>query len=285
MKFTKDLLECLKDSGQGICVFSNQLTNLLLKISKKSFNDFSQRSYYFWKNQKRPIPLNIAIKILTKTKLKFVKIEYFSIKGGNKIKFPEHENDAFCYFLGIILGAGCLIHSIRNKRNSWSVQITTNSKEKKDYLNKLIWDLFEVETAVYNLGTYYNLHIFSKPFVMILNKKYELPVGLKYGFIKVPEIIQKKITWKKSFIKGVFECDGNIYNYRGKKSVQLRQKSKDFLIGIRKICNDLGIIFNEPYYDRANNSWLLWTCKKSVVDNFIKKISNFKIKAPVTQSG
>ena len=285
MRFTRKLLECLKDSGQEVCIFSNHLANLLLKFSSASFSNFSPRSYYFWKNQQRPIPLSVAIKIMIKMKLKFIGIEYFSTKGGNKIKFPESEDDAFCYFLGVVLGDGCLVHSIRSKRNSWYVQITTNSREKVDYLNKLIWNLFEIKTAFYDYDTYYDVYLFSKPLSMILANKYEIPIGFKYEKIKVPEVVKLKQSWKKSFIKGVFECDGNIYNYRGKKSVQLRQKSRRFLIDVREICGDVGIFFHEPYYDKANNSWVLWTCKKSVVDNFIKKISDFNIKAPVTQSG
>ena len=285
MKFTKELLEHLKDSGHGVCVFSNHLVKLLSKISPKSFDDFSLRSYYFWRNQERSIPMGVVIEIMTRKNLKVLEIEYFSIKNGNKIKFPKYENDAFCYFLGVILGDGCLVHSVRGKRNSWHVQITTNSKEKGDYFTELAWKLFEIKTTVYFSRNCYKVCIFSKPLSMILASKYEIPIGLKYETIKVPEVVKSRLSWKKSFIKGVFECDGNIYNYRGKKSVQLRQKSRRFLVDVREICGDVGIFFHEPYYDKANNSWVLWTCKKSVVDNFIKKISAFKIKAPVTQPG
>ncbi|MBU3924202.1 MAG: hypothetical protein KJ592_04750 [Nanoarchaeota archaeon] len=280
MKFALKLLKSLEDSGQGICVFSKDLVDLLSEFTPKSFDDFSSRSYYFWKTHKRPIPLSVAIKIMEIKNLKSVEVEYFSIKGGNKIKFPDCENDAFCYILGVILGDGCLVHSVRGKRNSWYVQITSNSREKINYLSGLIWELFEVEVSVCDYDNYHDLYIFSKPLSMILANKYEIPIGLKYEKIKVPEVVRLRKSFRKSFIKGVFECDGNIYNYRGKKSVQLRQKSRRFLIDVREICEDVGVSFREPYYDKANNSWVLWTCKRSVVDNFIKKIGGFKIRLP-----
>ncbi len=285
MRFTKELLKSLVDSGQEVCIFSKEVSSLLSNFSRNDFNNFSTRSYYLWKNQERPIPLSAVIKIIEKLNLKNLEVEYFSTKGGNKIRFPNKENVSFCYFLGVVLGDGCIIHSIRGNRNSWSIQITSNSIEKIKYFRKLILELFEAKTVFYHVKNYYNLHIFSKPLAMILANKYEIPIGLKYEKIKVPEIVKKRQGWKKGFIKGVFKCDGNIYNYRSKKSVQLRQKSKGFLIGVREICNDIGIFFHEPYYDKANNSWVLWTCKRSVVGNFIKKISDFKIEAPVTQPG
>ncbi len=41
-----------------------------------------------------------------------------------------------------------------------------------------------------------------------------------------------------------------------------------------------------PYYDKANNSWVLWSSKKSLVNTFIKKINSFSVRnALVTQPG
>lgn len=111
-----------------------------------------------------------------------------------------------------------------------------------------------------------------------MHKKYEIPLGLKYASIKVPEIIKTSSDKQiKLFLRGVFDSDGNIYLHRGKKSVQLRQKSNIFLKELRDLFFKIGVEFREPYYDIGNNSWVLWTSKKETVDNFIKKIMSVNI--------
>ncbi|MAG39624.1 hypothetical protein CMI41_01500 [Candidatus Pacearchaeota archaeon] len=280
MKFTIKILKNLSDTGQEICIFSDEFSSLLFQLSSNYFKGFSIRSYYFWRNKERPIPLSVVVALCKDLNLKFLEIQSFSIKGGNLIKFPKFFNEELSYFLGIILGDGCLIHQKREKRNSWCVQVTSSSLEKINFLESLVKSLFGADAVHYSVRTYYQMYIFSKPLVMLLAELYELPVGLKYDTIKVPEIVKKNNIWKRAFIKGVFECDGNIYKHRSGIAVQLRQKSKSFLDEIRLIGADLGIFFHEPYYDRANNSWVLWTCKKSVVDNFINKIIHHKIKLP-----
>jgi len=278
MKFTKYFLNSLFDSGSEVCLFSTRLVALLKNYSNNSFSQFSSRSFYFWKKQKRPIPLSVALRIMDERRVDKINIEYFSTKGGNKIKIPP-ENLHMMYLFGIILGDGCFVHSQRKKRNSWYIQITSNSINKIKFLQKIAKRLFSVNPVYYKIKNYYNLYIFSKPLVMILSKKYEIPIGLKYEKIKVPKVVKDRETWKKAFIKGLFETDGNIYNYRGKKGLQLRQKSKSFLEEVRDLCKGIHIVFNPPYYDKANNSWVLWTCKKEVVDTFIKKIEGLVIRA------
>ena len=82
---------------------------------------------------------------------------------------------------------------------------------------------------------------------------------------------------KISFLKGVFESDGNIYLHKETRCVQLRQKSEKFLREIKELFNQVHIDFRNPYYDKANNSWVLWSSKKSLVDNFIKQITDFNL--------
>ena len=118
----------------------------------------------------------------------------------------------------------------------------------------------------------------SKPLVLILNKKYQIPIGIKYDTIQIPKMIYiGHGKMKKAFIKGVFDSDGNLYIHRNNKCVQLRQKSQSFLNEMMKLLSSLDLNFRNPYYDKANNSWLLWTSKKSLVDSFINKIIDFKV--------
>ena len=138
----------------------------------------------------------------------------------------------------------------------------------------MIKNIFSLNPSIYKgTGNYYVLCLYSKPLVMILHKKYEIPIGLKYLSLKVPDIVKNSNEKRmKAFLKGVFDSDGNIYNYRNKKSVQLRQKSFRFLDQLKELFRKIGIYFRDPYYDKANNSWVLWSSKTDLVDNFISII-------------
>lgn len=287
MKFTIDLLKNMISNGQEICIFSKRIPSLISKYSSNRFIKFSTRTYYFWKTGLRPMPLSVLIEIMEKRKIKKIDIYSFSIKGGNKLIFNSEKEIPFSYFLGLLLGDGCLIHTKRdNNRNTCLVQISFRHKEESEKIKLLCQDMFNISPSIYAGKGCFNLCIFSKPLVFILNKKYEIPVGKKYSSIKIPEIILKGTSKNKiAFLKGVFDSDGNIYLHRNRKSVQLRQKSESFLRELYELFNSIGINFNSPYYDKANNSWVLWSSKKELVDNFINKIINFKIEASVAQPG
>ncbi len=103
---------------------------------------------------------------------------------------------------------------------------------------------------------------------------YSIPIGKKYKEIKVPDIIKLDKDYIKYFIKGVFDSDGNRYKHRGNECIQIRQKSYKFIKDLRFILNMVEIKFNEPYYDKANGSWLLWSSKMDLVNKFINDIIN-----------
>ncbi len=287
MEFTKSFLKSLSDSGEDICIYSEKISNKLRDYKSKCFKPFSRTSYYFWIKNKRPIPLKVVFKIMNEKKLNKLFINSFSVRGGNRIKISEDRDLRFCYLLGLILGDGCLIHRKRGiKKNTYLIKITFRNLKDAKRIGKLIEKLFELNSSIYLGRGCFDLCIYSKPLVLILNKKYEIPIGKKYGFICVPKLIfNGKNNMKKAFLKGLFESDGNIYLHRGRKCVQLRQKSGSFLEQVRVIAHELNICFRNPYYDKANNSWVLWSSKKQLVDSFISKIIDFKIEnyASVTQ--
>ncbi len=282
MEFTKYLLNNLVDSGRDICIYSNEISKILKGISQKNFDRYSKTSYYFWIKKERPIPLKVIIKIMNFIKLDKINIESFSIYGGNKIIFPDEQNIFFCYLLGLILGDGCLVHNKKGDgRNTYLIKITFRELDEANKIEKVIRKLFEIKSSIYPGRGCYDLCIYSKPLVLILNKKYQMPIGKKYGSICVPRLIfNGNDKMKKAFLRGVFDSDGNIYLHRAKKSVQLRQKSDTFLKEMKKLFGQLDINFNDPYYDKANNSWVLWSSKKELVDTFINKIIDFKVGMP-----
>jgi len=279
MELTRDFLRCLKDSGKDICIYSDEISKNLSFYKSNYFSNFSRTSYYFWIKKKRPIPLKIVLNVMNNRKLNKIFIKSFSMNGGNKVSFPKENNLNFSYLLGLILGDGCLIHRDRGEnRNTYLIDITFREKDKAEKIGRLIKDLFGINSSIYRGQGCYDLCVYSKPLVLILNKKYQIPIGLKYGSICVPKLIlngDKKM--QISFLKGVFESDGNIYSYRKGKGVQLRQKSESFLREIKELFNLVKVDFRDPYYDKANNSWVLWSSKKDLIDNFIKKIIDFRV--------
>jgi intein/homing endonuclease len=287
MKFTQDLLTSLQESGENICAHSNDILVLLKDYHFDYFNDFSRRLYYFWRNSRRPVPLCIIIKIMADKKINEIDINAFSVKGGNKIHPPNENDIQFYYLLGLILGDGCLVKQCRDSRCTYRLQITFRYKNEADKIRAQIKRLFGISASIYKgHGKCYDLCAYSKPLVMILNKKYQIPLGLKYSSLCVPKIIFFSSRDKKiAFLKGVFDSDGNVYNYKNRKSVQLRQKSKNFIGELKQLFDDVGIRFNNPYSDKANGSWVLWSSKVDLVDTFINEIIDFNLCAPVAQPG
>ena len=62
MEFTTELLKGSKYEGKEISIHSKQLSKRLAKYLPADFGEFSSRSFYFWKEQKRPIPLSMVLK-------------------------------------------------------------------------------------------------------------------------------------------------------------------------------------------------------------------------------
>lgn len=287
MQFISEDLKKFDDSGKNVCVYSPDLLELFVKYTPKDFPEFSSRLFYFWKKQKRPIPVSVAIKLMNENNVEKINIKSFSVGSGNRIIPPEH-NSQFFYFLGLLLGDGCLVHRKRGQyKNMYHVQISFATKKEAGICRSIVNRLFEINSSIYLGKGCYNLCIYSKPLVILLNSIYDIPIGEKYSKLHVPKLIKfSSRSLISYFLKGVFDSDGNIYRYRKGKSVQLRQHSESFIRELRELFSRVGIDFRPPYYDKANNSWVLWTSKKDLVDNFIKKIINLKLQnAPVAQPG
>ncbi|MDO8460710.1 MAG: LAGLIDADG family homing endonuclease [Nanoarchaeota archaeon] len=282
MEFTQDLINSLNNEGKSLCISSEQISQKLNLFSPKDFPEFSTRLYYYWISGEKPVPLSVVLHVMQKRNIKFIKIKSFSVGGGNKISLPKEKNILFSYFLGLLLGDGCLVYSKRNNsRGTYSVQISfrerKEAEEVKDYVNYL----FNINSSIYNEPGCCRLNIYSKPLVIILNKKYQIPLGFKYATITVPLIIKNGYkTQKKAFIKGIFDSDGNMYVHRGSKTIQIRQKSERFIKEIKEVLDSLGLNFKEPYYDKANGSYVIWSSKRVLVDSFIKQICAFSIELP-----
>lgn len=281
MEFTTDTLKKLKTKdGKAVCITQKD-TKFLKALKNLKLSDIkgvSKRSVYYWKKQERPIPLKHVISICKDNDLAKINIDKLSINGGNSITFFPKKDKELYYILGLILGDGCLsIARKQNKSKSYTLQISFKNKKEAEHIEEIIGSIFGINGSIYQGTGCYNLCIFSKPLLIFLNQEYDIPIGKKYERIKVPEKIknyQKNATF---FIKGLFDSDGNIYIHREKKCIQFRQKSGSFTREVKELMEKQGISICGPYYDKANNSWVLWSNKKEVVDIFINKIESLNI--------
>ncbi len=155
------------------------------------------------------------------------------VNGGNSVSLDALDPVKVGYFIGLILGDGCIVARKKESRLIYSVRIAFCSLEDAKKCRALVRGLFDLDAKIYDGSGCYSLVTYSKPLSLLLHFKYQIPIGKKYVKIVVPaEISRAGRSVKIAFLKGVFDSDGNIYKHRGRKAVQLRQKSFKFLIGL-----------------------------------------------------
>lgn len=271
-------LEKLQYPGKTIGVIVNDIefTKLFSLIKVNTFKGVSSRSIYYWKKQERPIPINYFLQICS-DKIINVRIDYLCLNGGSRLKIPQ-ETTKFVYMLGLILGDGCLSFNKKwENGGSYTLQITMRAYNEAEEVSRLIREIFDLKSSIYPGRGCYNVTCFSKALVVFLNGLYSIPIGKKYKDMCVPCLIRDRLDLVPHFIKGLFDSDGNVYIKRGKRCIQLRQRSKSFIFDVLLLFNKLSIGIKGPYYDKANNSWLLWSNKKEVVKAFDDKINIIKM--------
>lgn len=136
------------------------------------------------------------------------------------------KNKEFCEFYGALLGDGCLVR-FRDYKNTrrYVIQLTGNLKLDKDYwiyLTALLSNQYKLHSYYYERpkNNCCVLTIKNKGLFYELNKKFFVPIGLKYGKLKLPNNILN-LPWKvkKFVLRGLFDTDGCIIankreNYR-----------------------------------------------------------------------
>ncbi len=276
----KDLKRLISNK-KNICILFNDLAleETISNLNPKEVEGVSERSIYYWKRKERPIPVSCLIDICEKNNIERVNVSSLSINSGNTINLPENVDFRLYYFLGLLLGDGCLCISKERelKRQSYSVRIAVKGKERINHVSELMEHLFGIRPSCHKGKGCYDVCIYSKALLFFLNTYYEIPIGEKYDSIRVPAKIKNDSVYIKYFLRGLMDSDGNKYFHRGKLCFQLRQKSKKFLNQVYLLFRFVGLSVRPPYFDKANNSWVIWCSKKSVVDKFINDIGALKL--------
>ncbi len=264
-----------------ICVFYNDkiFEEVMSNLNPKEIMGISRRSVYYWKQKERPIPVSHLVSICKNNNIEKINLVSLSTNSGNKINLPESNNLSLYHFLGLLLGDGCLCISKERelKRQSYTVRIAVNSKNRINQISRLMESLFGIKPSCHKCKGCYEVCIYSKALLFFLNTYYEIPIGEKYPLMKVPLRIKNDFDSIRYFLRGLMDSDGNQYIYRGRLCFQLRQKSGEFLSEVYNLFHKIGMNINGPYFDKANNSWVIWCSKKNIVDKFINEIDALKI--------
>lgn len=201
------------------------------------------------------------------------------------IKLPEF-SDELAEFLGILFGDGHL--------SLYQVSITTNSETDIDhalFTQKIIHGLFGFMPSIKNKKGENTVNIVasSKKMVSFLSEL-GMPIGNKIKkSLRVPPWIFKRNSYKKAFIKGLFDTDGCIYidTHKNKDKVYkyfgwtITSYAENFIIDIIKLLKDLGY---SPTHRQSQKSVYLRKQKEikryffEIGSSNSKHIRRFKIK-------
>lgn len=210
-------------------------------------------------------------------KEKTSKIEGFrAYRSKNIIKLPFQVSEKLAYFIGWILGDGCLRTPIKRKRGGyyWSIEITCE-KKWTELLSQIVYELFNYHARIKqdkNKNNCWRVNIDSIIVFRFLNRILELNYGKKSGHL--PWL--KEFTLRKEifahFLAGLIDSDGYKGNY-----FALIQKDKKFLEKIKMTAkNKLNINFRGPSVNRKIENevvgWWLVIGKKIEMKEFINKV-------------
>lgn len=254
--------------------FQDILKNRKMNLKEISLND--KISYSALKNFARgdsTIPENIFFSLLAQSSKKeeplvIERLEnnWGAIKGGQSsakkkdikkrmiyvrrfkkiTKVNIKLNKLFCEFYGALLGDGCITRYKDDRGfEKFQIILTCNKKLDSEYLQS--WK--EKLLKEYNLYTYYHeienknvcqLTIRNKNFSLELNRRFAVPIGIKYDQLTISKKILKLPWEKKKFaIRGLLDTDGLIFarkdeNYRY-PHIAITSKNKDFLNQIKDL--------------------------------------------------
>lgn len=220
-----------------------------------------RRTLHGWLSASSPIPIpklftlfKIWEKVCGKTDLNVAELwdstflisNGFSVARGKKITLPKELTPNLAYFVGYIIGDGCLVDIKKFKKRTgnykYVIEIASDTKAfAENILNRLCEGLFGLKPKIYNTNSKcFEVFIQSKVLFLYLNRLFEIPMGKKKGKLHVPQLIShapKKI--RLAFFAGLFDADGTIFEKD--KLISITQADKNFLTEVQKLVNELGL--------------------------------------------
>lgn len=169
-------------------------------------------------------------------------------------------NKFFCEFYGALLGDGCICKfKDYEAKERFIIQFSGNRKLDSQYI-KYLQNKLKKE---YDLYSYYyepkglnvcTLSIRNKGLCLELNKRFDVPIGLKYKKIKISDKILA-LPWsiKRFVLRGLFDTDGCILANKREKYrypwITISSKSKKFRDQLIKMLREQ----NYPAYNTRSD--------------------------------
>jgi DNA-binding transcriptional regulator WhiA len=167
-----------------------------------------------------------------------------------KIIIPKMISEDLAYLCGVFAGDGSI--NFREKKNEYSLKCVGNPKDEKEFYLEVIDQKFKnvfglsLNMKLHDSETTYGFSIYSKDLYYFLTEKIDLPSGLKYDKLAIPEIFLKEKRLTLAFVRGVFDTDGCISfkkryrDYPYYPVISLSSKSSKFIIEISNVLKNLG---------------------------------------------
>lgn len=250
----------------------------------------SQRSVYYYLSGKRTPSLQVIdsiIKMLPERKYLeelYLKFDRIYTWGHSSDYLPKYFSRDLAYVSGLICGDGHI-----SKRTE--VYLWNDSKHLLEITSKVIKRLFKHSTKYRDLGTHGKIEIGSRPINIFFNRVIGIPKGKKKGLLTIPKFVYLHETFKKNFIRGIFDSDGGVTLSKAKYSILISSSTHKFLKELQNILRDLGIDLPGPYQSGNRQGFEIRSFSKKETQKFAKVIGSFhpkkkkRLDALVAQSG
>ncbi len=241
------------------------------QISKKV--GMSERTVYNYNKGTKPISVkNLAI-LLEMSSIQLVQTNLYKRDfwligcdsgSRNRIcKLPLNISSDLMYLVGYLFGDGCLYSDKK------TILFVDEYKEQIIKIQKILCDLFSVNSTIYKGDGKWNLAIYSKAVCLFFNKIFGMPFGEKKDRLHIPTQVGKlSDELKLCFISGLFDADagtlrveeyGGIPNwFRNSPNIEFVQTSQHFVEETKILCSQQKIVVTGPYFNKANGGFRLF---------------------------
>jgi len=174
----------------------------------------SRSMMFNYKNGTYRLPLNNFEKFceIGNVRKSNFKLKFFE-KVKKKINEPSNLTEELSEFLGILAGDGH-VNNI-----TYEVSITGHKNNDREYMEitvlSLFKSLFDIEPKVLFQENAIRCRVYSKMLVNFLNSNFNVPIGKKKDFLRIPKQIISHKNFLIPFIRGVFDTDGSVYTHHG----------------------------------------------------------------------
>tara|TARA_Y100000310_G_scaffold231819_1_gene234534 strand:+ start:10888 stop:11625 length:738 start_codon:yes stop_codon:yes gene_type:complete len=168
------------------------------------------------------------------------------------LELPSKITSDLAYIIGVLAGDGNIF--VRKDKHDYRVKCVGNPLDEMQFYKDILVPLFkkvfniQLDIKYQDSNSTYGFYIYSKSLVEFLNDVFELPIGKKYGKLKIPTLI-KENNLTTDFIRGLADTDFCV-TFRGNRkfpSIVGSSKSKSFFLEVSQELKKMGFTFYEVY--------------------------------------